>query len=93
MNTDATHVPATTNGNPPVVLPPTASTATDASPLLLNAKETAKLIRIGMTKFWRLQSTGAMPKPNHIGLFSRKEIEKWIADGCPDLRKQARARR
>ncbi len=55
--------------------------------LLLSAKEAAKLLSICPSHFYALHNTGRLgPLPIRLGrraLWSRRELEAWIADECP----------
>ena len=56
-------------------------------PLLLSAKDSAKLLGIGRTLFYSMYSSGRLgPLPIRFGrrvLWDRKELEAWIEAGCP----------
>ena len=58
--------------------------------LLLSAKEGAKLLGICSNHFYALHNCGRLgPLPIRLGrrtLWNRKELEAWIADGCPARR-------
>ena len=55
--------------------------------LLLNANDAAKLISVGRSHFYALHSSGRLgPMPIQLGrrtLWNRKELESWVAAGCP----------
>ena len=55
--------------------------------LLLSAEEAAELIGVGRTHFYALHSSGRLgPMPVQLGrrtLWNRKELESWVAAGCP----------
>lgn len=56
---------------------------------LLTVPETAELCGISDEHVRRMTDRGAMPKPVRLGRSVRYvlgDLEKWIADGCPDLR-------
>jgi predicted DNA-binding transcriptional regulator AlpA len=54
--------------------------------LLLSAKEAAKLLSISCGHFWGLHNSGRLgPMPIKLGrrtLWSRKELEAWVAADC-----------
>lgn len=55
-------------------------------PLLLDAAETASLLGVGRSTFYRMVETGAVPAPVHLGRmrrWRRAEIVAWAAAGCP----------
>ena len=58
--------------------------------LLLSAKEAAKLLGVCRNHFYALHNSGRLgPLPIRLGrrtLWSRKELEAWIADECPARR-------
>ena len=58
--------------------------------LLLSAKEAAKLLGICRNHFYALHNNGRLgPLPIRLGrrtLWSRKELETWIAEECPARR-------
>lgn len=58
--------------------------------LLLSAKKTAELLSVSKGHFWGLHNSGRLgPLPIRLGrrtLWSRKELEAWIADECPARR-------
>ena len=60
-------------------------------PLLLSAPDAAKLLGVGSSHFWSLHSGGRLgPLPVKLGrrtLWSRADLEGWVASGCPS-RKQ-----
>ncbi len=55
--------------------------------LLLSAVDAAKLISVGRSHFYALHSSGRLgPMPIQLGrrtLWNRKELESWVAAGCP----------
>ena len=59
-------------------------------PLLLSAKEAAKLLGICPNHFYTIHNSGRLgPLPVRLGrrvLWSLKELEAWIADDCPARR-------
>ncbi len=62
----------------------TADTQTEA--LLLSPEDVADLLDIGRSTLYRLSSAGKVPRPVKVGRstkWRRREIEAWIAAGCP----------
>ena len=60
--------------------------AIGVEPELLPTAEVAKMLGVGERSVWRWSRSGAMPAPVRIGnavRFRRREIEEWIANGCP----------
>ncbi|MBW8039222.1 MAG: helix-turn-helix domain-containing protein [Planctomycetes bacterium] len=55
--------------------------------LLLSAVDAARLISVGRSHFYALHSSGRLgPRPIRLGrrtLWNRKELESWVAAGCP----------
>jgi excisionase family DNA binding protein len=55
--------------------------------LLLSAEDAARLLGIGRSHFYALRSSGRLgPLPVKLGrraLWDRKELEAWVAAGCP----------
>jgi len=48
---------------------------------------------VSSRQIWRLNDMGRMPAPVRIGKsvrWSHSVLSKWIADGCPDLRRGVR---
>lgn len=56
-------------------------------PLLLSAAEAAQLLGVGRTLFWSMHSSGRLgPLPTRLGrrtLWRRRELEDYVAAGCP----------
>jgi predicted DNA-binding transcriptional regulator AlpA len=55
-------------------------------PLLISARDVARLLNMSVRTLWRNRSAGNIPQPVRIGAtirWSVVELEKWIADGCP----------
>lgn len=54
---------------------------------LLTTKQVAKMLKAGERSVWRWSHSDRMPAPIRIGnnavRFRRRDIEDWIADGCP----------
>jgi predicted DNA-binding transcriptional regulator AlpA len=66
----------------PVLIQPIA-------PLLVGRVEAAKLCGLSPGTWDRHSSAGLVPAPRRIGgrpLWSIRELEDWIAAGCPDRR-------
>ncbi len=54
-------------------------------------KDVAELCGVSVEHVRRLADRGAIPKPIRLGRsvrFNLEQIESWLANGCPDLRKQ-----
>jgi len=73
--------------------PPTDNAATyaDVSPYrFLDVAEVAKLLGCSQRHVFRQVDAGKMPRPVKLGRLNRwpiKEIEEWIAAGCPSVRR------
>ena len=53
---------------------------------LLTTQQVAELLKAGQRSVWRWSRSGRMPPPVRIAnsvRFRRREIEEWIANGCP----------
>jgi excisionase family DNA binding protein len=58
-----------------------------SDPLLIPAKEVARILGISERTVWRHQSSGTIPKPVRIGgnvRWRADEIREWVAAGCPE---------
>jgi excisionase family DNA binding protein len=56
------------------------------APLLMTAKQLAKLLDVSMRSIWRMRSSGQLPLAVRLGGAVRwrvDEIKNWIARGCP----------
>jgi predicted DNA-binding transcriptional regulator AlpA len=56
-------------------------------PIGLRAAEAAKILGIGKTCFYALNSSGRLPRPRRLGrctVWDRRELESWFAMGCPE---------
>lgn len=57
---------------------------------LINAKEVAKILNIGVSHIHSMRSCGLLPLPIKLGgsvRWHKMEIIKWINAGCPPLNK------
>lgn len=56
------------------------------TPLLLDAKDAARLCGVSARTWWSLHAAGRCPLPvrlNRRTLWRRDELAAWIAAGCP----------
>ena len=56
------------------------------APLLLDAREAARLCGVSMRTWWALHSAGKTPLPVRLGrrtLWRFDELAAWIVAGCP----------
>ena len=56
---------------------------------MMTVGEIATLLNVGIATVWRMRDCGRIPPPLKIGAivrWRRDDIERWIADGCPDMR-------
>ena len=61
------------------------SESTESEPLLVTAKQVAKLMQMSTRSLWRLRSAGEIPEPLRIGRSVRwrlNDVKNWIAAGC-----------
>jgi len=59
---------------------------------LLDVQTVAAMYGCSARHVYRLTDCGKMPGPVHLGALARRrraEVEKWIADGCPPVRRRA----
>lgn len=59
---------------------------------MLNVKQVAVLLNCSQRHVFRLAQAGSIPKPRKLGTlvrWSRSELEKWIAEGCPTMANQS----
>lgn len=57
------------------------------SPLLVDAREVARLLDVSLASIWRWRSAGKLPAPIRIGAtlrWRRDAIEAWVNEGCPE---------
>ena len=67
---------------------PTQSDTT-TQPATYTAQQIATMLNVGIATVWRWRDAGKLPSPVKIGAivrWRRDDIERWIADGCPDMR-------
>jgi len=56
--------------------------------IAVSAKQLAQMMGVSMRQIWRLNSSGKLPKPIHLGgsvRWNRGEILNWFEAQCPDL--------
>lgn len=56
------------------------------APILVDAETASKLLSVGVSLFYALDSKGAVPQPVHLNskkLWSRLQLEIWAQNGCP----------
>jgi len=69
---------------------------TEASPRLLDVRAVAAALNCSQRHVYRLVDAGKMPRPLKLGTLCRwpqTVIERWIAEGCPQVRHTGRAGR
>lgn len=57
---------------------------------MIDVQQVAGMLTCSTRHVRRLADVALMPRPRKLGAllrFNRAEIEAWIADGCPSLRK------
>ena len=55
-------------------------------PFLLDAPQVAAMLNVGISTFYRLNSSGRVPEPVRLGgavRWRREEIKAWTEAGCP----------
>ena len=58
----------------------------EPKPLLINARELARMMQVSPRTLWRLLSAGKLIRPIRIGGNTRwrlDEVKDWIDRGCP----------
>lgn len=71
-----------------IILRPSVDRLRAAGTLLLTAAEVAEFLGVSSAQVPRLQNSGRIPLPVHLGLgrcprWSAFELLEWIAEGCP----------
>jgi excisionase family DNA binding protein len=64
-----------------------------APPAMLTVHDIARMLNCSARTVYRLCDSGRMPRPVKLGAlvrWPREMIEQWIAEGCPNLRKEVR---
>jgi excisionase family DNA binding protein len=64
-----------------------------AQPAMLTVHDVARMLNCSTRTIYRLCDSGRMPRPvklNALVRWPREVIERWIAGGCPDVRKGGR---
>jgi len=93
MNSTAKPMP------PPVAEPPDAmqqAVNTGQTPLLVDAREAARLCGLGMTLWYSLLSAGRIPEPLRFGRAVRwrvDELRAWLDAGAPSRDRWAAMRK
>ena len=65
-----------------------------AVPAMLTVNQVARMLCCSSRTIYRLTDSGRMPRPVKLGSlvrWPRDVIERWIAAGCPDARKEVRS--
>ncbi len=68
------------------------TTPADDSATLLDVRAVAAMLGCSTRHVYRLADAAKMPSPVKLGSlvrWSRAAIEKWVAEGCPSVRKGA----
>jgi excisionase family DNA binding protein len=71
------------------------SSSSTASVTLWNVSEVAKVMACSTRHVRRMTDAGTMPSPVRLSSavrWRRADIERWIADGCPNLAKRKGAK-
>lgn len=59
-------------------------------PAMLTVHDVARMLNCSARTVYRMTDLGRMPRPVKLGALVRwpkAVVERWIADGCPDVRK------
>ncbi|HBO44981.1 MAG TPA: hypothetical protein DD670_13840 [Planctomycetaceae bacterium] len=68
---------------------PDAKPPAPEKPELIDTKEVARMLGLSPRTVWRFNDAGRLPKPVKLGTlvrWPRKQIEAWLAAGCPSRR-------
>ena len=63
-------------------------------PAMLTVHQVAQMLNCSARTIYRLTDSGRMPRPvklNALVRWPKAVVERWIADGCPNVRKEVRA--
>ena len=67
-----------------------------ANPLLVDAKEAARLLSISKSTLYSCLSAGMLPKPIRFGRsvrWSLEELRNWVRAGCPPTERWERLKK
>jgi len=59
---------------------------------MLTVHDVARMLNCSARTVYRLADSGRIPRPVKLGAlvrWPREVVEQWIADGCPNVRKEA----
>lgn len=60
-----------------------------STPLLIDARDAARLLGVSRSTFWAMLSAGRIPTPvfraGRVVRWDRREIEQWVSSGCPSV--------
>ena len=62
-------------------------------PRMLDAKELAGVLKLGVRTIWRMNDAGKLPEPVRLGSSVRwreDAIQEWLDSGCPSRREARR---
>ena len=65
-----------------------------AESVMLTVHDVARMLNCSARTVYRLTDSGRMPRPVKLGAlvrWPRNVVERWIAAGCPNVRKEVRA--
>jgi excisionase family DNA binding protein len=72
------------------------ATPTASSTVMLDVVDVAEMLHCSRRHIYRLSDSGRMPPPLRLGAlvrWDRDVLMRWIADGCPPIRRSGRANR
>lgn len=72
------------------------TTPTASGPVMLDVAAVAAILACSRRHIYRMADAGRMPAPVRLGALVRWErdaLRKWIADGCPPVRRPGRTTR
>ena len=70
---------------------PKSSGESDQSKPMMTVSEVADMLTCSTRHVFRMADEGAMPAPVHLGSlvrWSRTQLETWINDGCPSVKRR-----
>ena len=70
--------------------PLTGSVRVAVEPLLLTARDLARMLAVSLATVWRMKAMNKLPKPLTLGpqtiRWRAEEVREWIAADCPEQR-------
>jgi excisionase family DNA binding protein len=72
------------------------TTPTTSGTVMLDVADVAEMLHCSRRHIYRMSDSGRMPPPVRLGAlvrWDRDVLMRWIADGCPPVRRAGRATR